>query len=179
MTDASRGDAEAAMRHLPRGTGVIFRHYEVPDRAALGARLRAVAKARGLVFLVAGDVRLAARLRADGFHAPEGLATRIIGARRALPQPVCTVAAHGPRGVAQARRMGADAVLISPVFATPSHPGARTLGAVRFAALAQGAPRPIALGGVGPKSFRRLSGAGAWGFAGIGWSGARSRTRTR
>jgi hypothetical protein len=45
---------------------------------------------------------------------------------------------------------------VSPVFATRSHPGARTLGPLRAAAIARALPVPaIALGGVDERRYRR------------------------
>ncbi|MCC6918126.1 MAG: thiamine phosphate synthase [Alphaproteobacteria bacterium] len=168
ITDDRRGDAEAAMPRLPKGAGVIFRHYEARDREALARRLRAVARLHGLIFLVAGDPRLAARVGADGFHAPERLAHRIPAARRLLPGGLVTQAVHGAAGLHAAQQFGADAVLLSPVFATSSHPGARALGPARFAALAVRSKMPvIALGGMSGANFRRLNGSGALGFAAI------------
>lgn len=168
MTDPARGDPAAAMRALPRGAGVIFRHYDAPDRAALARTLRHLARARGLLCLVAGDPRLAARVGADGFHAPERLVHRLAAARRLLPAGLLTAAAHGAPGVLAARRAGADAILISPVFATASHPGVRGLGPVRFAALARAAEgRAVALGGMNPRSVGRLKASGALGYAAI------------
>ena len=53
------------------------------------------------------------------------------------------------REIAQARRKGADAVMLSPVFPTRSHPGSEVLGPVRFQMLARLCSAPvIALGGM-------------------------------
>lgn len=168
MTDDARGDPEASMAHLPPGAAVIFRHYGATDRVALGARLHALARTHGLLFLVAGDPRLAARLGADGFHAPERLAHLIPLARRLLPRGLVTLAAHGEPALIAARRYAPDSILLSPVFPTASHAGAHPLGAVRFAALAHRAGVPvIALGGMNAARFGRLKGSGAHGYAGI------------
>ncbi len=171
MTDDTRGDAEASMTRLPPGAAIIFRHYDAPDREALGAHLHDIARAHGHLFLVAGDPRLAARLRADGFHAPEALAHRIPLARRLLPRGLVTMAAHDARGVIAAQRYAPDSILVSPVFPTDSHPGAQGLGPVRFAALAHATSIPvIALGGVTSQRWRRLKGSRAHGFAGISFA---------
>lgn len=168
MTDAARGDAAAAMRALPRGAGIVFRHYGVPDREALARDWRSLARRHALVFLVAGDHRLAARIGADGFHAPEALTHRLLAARRLMPNGLLTAAAHGCPGLLAAARNGADAAFLSPVFATASHPGARPLGVLRFAALAESAPLPVmALGGLNADRFVRLKGAAAGGYAAI------------
>jgi thiamine-phosphate pyrophosphorylase len=59
-------------------------------------------------------------------------------------------------------------VLVSPVFATRSHPGARGLGPLRFGMLAQRAGLPlIALGGMDRRRFARLAPLGAHGWAAI------------
>ena len=51
----------------------------------------------------------------------------------------------------------ADAVLLSPVFATRSHPGAPSLGPLRFLLMAQKAALPvIALGGMTAQRAARL-----------------------
>ncbi|MEM8726358.1 MAG: thiamine phosphate synthase [Pseudomonadota bacterium] len=56
-----------------------------------------------------------------------------------------------------ANRFGADAVLLSPVFTTRSHPGGKVLGAQRFRRLASYARTPvIALGGMNAARAREL-----------------------
>jgi thiamine-phosphate pyrophosphorylase len=62
----------------------------------------------------------------------------------------------------------ADLLFLSPLFPTRSHPGARILGRVRFAALARKAGMPvIALGGIGRHEVRGLATLGAAGWAAI------------
>jgi thiamine-phosphate pyrophosphorylase len=59
--------------------------------------------------------------------------------------------------LAQARAMRADAVMLSPAFPTRSHPGAASLGPVRWRLLAMRAGVPaIALGGLTRATARRL-----------------------
>jgi thiamine-phosphate pyrophosphorylase len=168
MTDDTRGDAEAAMARLAPGSAVIFRHYNALHREKIGTHLHEIARRHGHLFLVAGDPRLAARLHADGFHAPEALAHRIPIARRLLPRGLVTLAVHGRKGIATAERYAPDSIIVSPVIATQSHPGARPLGTVRFAALAHATTIPvIALGGMTGKNLGRLTGSAAFGFAAI------------
>ncbi len=167
VTDARRlADPLPAIAGLQAGDGVLFRHYELAPKArlALGLKVAALCRSRGLLLLVAGDVRLARRLQADGLHLPERLMRR-------HPGMCVTAAAHGAGAVARAARAGAAAVLVSPVFATASHPGVAGLGAVRLAALADAARRRglkvYALGGMGPAGLRRLRGQPLAGFAAI------------
>ena len=167
MTDDQRlPDPEAAIRALPAGAGVVFRHYRDPQRERRGAALRALCRARRLVFLVAGDGRLAARLGADGLHLPEGMSGGLRGWRRRRPGWLITIAAHS--APALRRAAGADAAFVSPAFATESHRGAPCLGPLRLAALIRQSPVPaIALGGISARSARRLNGIRLAGVAAI------------
>jgi len=164
FTDERLGDALwPALRRLPRGGGVVFRHYRLPpaDRRALFRRVRALARARGLVLVLAGRPAQAAGWRADGVHGRSS-------GRPARPL-VRTAPVHGLREGRAAARSGADLLLLSPVFATRSHPGARALGPVRFGLLARrlrGVP-VAALGGMDARRFRHLRPLGAVGWGAI------------
>ncbi|MCB2263084.1 MAG: Nudix family hydrolase [Candidatus Thiosymbion ectosymbiont of Robbea hypermnestra] len=75
---------------------------------------------------------------------------------------------HDARELSQAARLGLDYALLSPVRATHSHPDARPLGWLRFAALAEAAGLPVyALGGLGPDDLERAFAHGAQGIAAI------------
>ena len=144
ITDA-RTDAglERAIARLPRGSGVIFRHHHLPPkpRAARLAQVRRLCRRFGHRLEIAGQ----------GYGPP--------APHRRL------ATAHDLREVGRANRCGAQVVLISPVFATRSHPGAPTLGPVRLLLLARRARMPtIALGGM---TVRRFRGLGIYGWAAI------------
>lgn len=181
ITDRARaGDPLPAVRRLPRGACVLLRDYDHPDRAALARRLAAACRRRGLALLVAGDGELAARVGAAGLHLPEHDAGAARCWRRRFPGWWITAAAHSGPAVRRAAALGADAVLLAPAFATRSHPDARPLGPLRFAAITRDATVPIyALGGVGAQSARRLVGIGAAGLAAIGGLAAQGRAGRR
>lgn len=178
MTDRRRlADPRAAVCRLPRRAAVLVRDYDAADRVPLAAALRPICRRRGIRLLIAGDWRLAAAIGADGVHLPEWQLRRGM-----LPPPqlrrrwLITAAAHSPAAMRRAATLGVDAVLVSPVFATASHPGAPALGPIRFARLVRLSPLAVyALGGITPKTAARLSGSGAAGFAGIGGIGGLSR----
>ena len=159
MTDERVGEGLwDALARLPRGSGVIFRHYTATDRRALFGQVRTITRRRGLVLLLAGSPREAAAWRADGAH---GRSPHLRTVRPLLR----TAPAHDARELAKGR---AHAVLLSPVFATHSHPGGRILGPIRFATLARLSEAPvIALGGMDARRFRHLARLGAYGWAGI------------
>jgi len=167
VTDEIRlPDPRAAIMALPKGSGVVFRHYASPDRAKLAAALAALCRRRRLFFIVGGDARLALEVRAGGLHLRErDLARPIPGFAQRL---LITASAHSRRALIRAKRAGADAALLGPVFPTASHPGAPALGPLRFAAMVRRSGLPIyALGGIGPGNARRLIGTGATGIAAL------------
>jgi thiamine-phosphate pyrophosphorylase len=158
MTDERMDDGLwRAVRRLPRGGGVVFRHHatSLAERRRLFARLRRVAIARGLVLVRAGDTAMRGEM---GRH---GLARK--GAEGGLRSGLVTAPVHDRREAKAARRQRADAAFVSPVFTTRSHPGAGVLGVRRAMRLARGLPMVrIALGGVTARRFRTLHGFDGW-----------------
>ena len=144
---------ERAIARLPRGSGVIFRHYHLAtkERAARLVQVRRLCRRFGHRLEVAGQ----------GYGPP--------APHRRL------AAVHDLREIGRANRCDAQAVLISPVFPTRSHPGAATLGRVRTLLLARRARMPaIALGGM---TARRFGGLGVYGWAAIDGLAGRRRTQ--
>ena len=153
MTDERIGDALwPALEGLPRGSGVIFRHY-VTERTARRAMFNAVAKLarrRHLVLILAGKDRF---VGADGLHGSGPIRS---GQIRTWPT-------HSRREAIAGIRAGADLLFVSPVFTTRSHIGQPALGPLRARTIAAGlGARVIALGGMNPKRFRRLKGFHGW-----------------
>lgn len=154
ISDA-RNDAalERALARLPRGSGLIYRHYHLPgpERLARFRQLRRIARARGHVVILADSAPTAREWGADGIYG----APRSLTPRRAGLLHLAT--AHGMGELGLAARLGADAALLSPVFATRSHPGGAVLGPVRFRLLARQSRLPvIALGGMSAGRARGL-----------------------
>ena len=152
---------------LAAGDGVIFRHYDHPERAALAGSVSHLTRQRRVCLLVAADWRLAAQVGAAGVHLPEGLlrsglvAPMLGWARR--HHRLVTAACHSRMALGAARRLRIDGGVVSPVQATASHPDVRPLGLLRFSTLCRSACIPVlALGGV-RRDLRRRS--GAWGMA--------------
>ena len=150
MTDERLGEGLwDALARLPRGGGVVFRHYATPptERRRLFTRVVEVARARGLV-VVRGGAWCGAG--ADGVHNQPGRGWR-------------TASAHSLAEAQAAVEEGADAVFVSPVFATRSHPGRGALGIRGAEQIAQVIEVPaIALGGMNAERFRELGGFYGW-----------------
>lgn len=176
MTDARLGASLPAMiAAMPPRSGVIVRPYALAPvgQTAMITAIRRVARAKRHTLLIA------AREPAgyDGQHSG-GPARSTMRPRegRILSMPV-----HDARELAQALRMRADLLLISPVWPTQSHIGAPSLGIAGFARLAQRARAStgatvIALGGLSQDRFAKLRGHGAHGWAAIdAWRNASPR----
>lgn len=179
LSDMERApDPFHLLSRLPTGSGLIWRAYgEKINRTRLHELSRAARRAHVSLFLASTDKPYASSLPVHR-HLPEhflktshtdGLFLR---QRRSPPQTIILAAAHSERAVIAAARAGVDAVLISPVFASQSHPGKPCLGITRFAALAHLARARglavYALGGINNASkIRRLCQSGATGIAAI------------
>jgi thiamine-phosphate pyrophosphorylase len=151
MTDERLGEALwPALRRLPPGSGVVFRHHATPpaERRALFVRVRRIARARRLVLL-------AARPPLPG---ASGIHGRVRGAT--------SWPAHDRREALAGIRAGAALLFVSPVYATRSHPGAMPLGITRAARIGRGGAM-VALGGMTERRWRRLARFGFVGWAAI------------
>jgi thiamine-phosphate pyrophosphorylase len=172
MTDERMGDSLwAALDRLPCGAGVIFRHYSLPavERRRLYERVRAVARRRKLVLILAGTPGQAIAWKADGAH---GRSRH----RRTSRRLIRSAPVHDSAELHAAKK--ADLRLVSPIHPTRSHPGTRTLGHVHLGLLL-GRDRHgiVALGGMNLARARSLRSLGIRRWAGIdGWSGTRIRT---
>jgi thiamine-phosphate pyrophosphorylase len=169
FTDPARTpDPEAIAATLPKGAGVVFRTFGAPDAAQRAARLKAIARQRGLILLIGQDAALAAQIGADGVHLPERLAHRARRLKAAHPRWIVTAAAHSPAAARRARAAGADAVVVSTVFASRSASAGPPMGAVRLALLVRRVEGPVyGLGGIDNKKARLLKDTGLVGLAAV------------
>lgn len=164
MTDERMGeDVWRALERLPRGAGVVFRHHATPvaERRRLFARVRRVARRRGLVLVRAGAVAMRGE---QGVHARPG---------RGSGRGLVTWPAHDRAEAVRGMRSGASVLFVSPVFPTWSHPGARARGVLRAATVARGlGVAAMALGGMDERRLRRVRELGFVGYAAIdAWLG--------
>ncbi len=179
VTDPSFGDdaivqcVERVARALPSGALAV----QVRDKSrapsslrVFAGRLRVVTRAVGAALLVNGPPDLARDVGADGVHLASGAAS-VATARAVVGRQWIFVATHSDEDVRRAARDGADAVVVSPVFASrppggfgPAKRG-RGVAALRAArAVAGGAP-VFALGGVDEHTAPACRAAGAYGVA--------------
>lgn len=147
-----RNDAllDQAILRLPRGSGIVFRHYHLREasRRARFETVKKLARRRGHILFLGGPPALARRWRADGLHGHIKRRSNMTGLLHSAP-------VHDAGEIQQANRVGADIYFLSPVFATRSHSGQRPLNPLqtrRLAALCNGAV--IYLGGMNRHRYR-------------------------
>lgn len=170
LTDTQRlPDPAPAISMLPKRSLIIVRDYDHPDRVEIAYKIAAFAKQHGHQLSVAADIGLARAVGASAIHLPEYKISdrRLIHRARACGLMV-SAACHNRRALWFACDAGVDFALVSPVFQTQSHVGARSLGPHRFARLTDGVQVPVvALGGINANNARRLMALELAGVAGI------------
>ena len=173
VTDENRLiDPSGHIRALPVGSGVVFRHYNHPNRGRLANTISAICKEKGLCLIISEDASLALEVNASGLHLPEH---KILSPSNGVmswikyKRGITTCSCHSKKVLHLARDLGVSGALVSPVFPTPSHPVSAGLGLNALAGLCRSSPIPVfALGGVNKKSANSIINCGVYGLAGIG-----------
>ena len=74
MTDSVRTpDPVQLAERLPRGTAVILRHYDTPDRYTLARHLKRVCQERALILIIAGTPVWRTSFQPMGYICQNGL----------------------------------------------------------------------------------------------------------
>ena len=166
MDAADPTQAIEDVSRLPPRSVVVFRAYSDPDREIKARLLLSYAHAQSHLFLVAGDIALARKLGADGVHLPEYMLSHT--RPNLFGFSFVSAACHNAIALRRAASLGVDLAIVSPVFATNSHPTQRPLGVHRFARMVHGARLPVAaLGGINVRTVGQLSGLGIEAVAGM------------
>lgn len=168
MTDDERlADPLAAARALPRGSMVVVRARDAQRRKALAFAMTAIGRGRGLFVLIASDGKLAAACGADGVHLAEAAIAQAAHERARHASLLITASVHSLAAIGRAQ--GIDALFLSPVFSTQSHPGRPALMPARANLIARAAHVPVyALGGIDPQRAALLALGSFAGIAAIG-----------
>lgn len=157
MTDERLGDGLFdAVRALPKGSGIIFRHYATADAARRGLfrAIQRIARKNRHMLLLADTHQRGLAWRADGTHGRHRSAT--------------TAPVHSVRELRIAQKAQARVHFISPVYPTRSHPGQKTMGTRGLLNLARQSDKPvIALGGMTRARFKALRRTKIYGWAAI------------
>lgn len=133
------------------------------DLRAFAGDVVALARRYDARVLVNAAPALAAAVGADGVHLT---AAQLMSCVERPTVAWCGASCHDAAELARARALGVDFVVLGPVAATPSHPGAAVLGWPRLAELVRDYPLPVyALGGMRDADMRQAWNCGAHGLA--------------
>jgi len=133
---------------------------------ALAEILRAATAAVGALLLVNDRLDVALAVGADGVHLGRR-SVEIAAARSLVPGLWVSVACHSVSEVEAAVRAGADAAVLSPIFASPGKGTPLGLAALREARRRAPEVSLLALGGIDAESAPACFAAGASGVASI------------
>lgn len=173
MTDTKRlSDPTSLIPCLPKNSALVVRHFSRKQKEQIIIKIKRLCHKYKVKLLVSDDIQLALKHRLDGVHFPEKSVKRIAACGRFIrPKAsfLVTGACHSLTALKRAEKAKLDGILLSPVFATQSHPNAACLGTIRFNAWVSQTNRAVyGLGGINQKTAIRLSGSKSIGFAGIG-----------
>lgn len=165
------GDLLAAARSAVAAglPALMLREKDLPDEQILplAQELRAMTSRAGTLFMINRRLNVGRAVRADGVHLGIDGPT-IPEARKAMgSESVLGYSAHDPNEALRAFDQGADYVIFSPIFETPSKQGIlQPVGLEALARLAKIAPGPlIALGGISLANIAEVARTGAAGAA--------------
>ncbi|MEP3051869.1 MAG: thiamine phosphate synthase [Erythrobacter sp.] len=146
------GALEQAIARLPRGSGFVFRHYHLTltDRRTRFASLLPLLRAGSHWAIASTTPEIALGWGADGVYGA--------AAEQPRAEAKWIATAHDAEEISAANHVAVDAVMLSPVFPTRSHPDAKVLGTDGFHRLARASACPvIALGGMNAERAKQLN----------------------
>lgn len=116
------------------------------EQARIAEKMLTILEPYNAKLLLNGDIELSQRLGAAGVQ----LSSQQLRSLTTRPEVgLCAASCHDEEELALAEKLACDFILLSPVLATLSHPGAPHLGWEKFARLIERCPIPVfALGGL-------------------------------
>ena len=172
ISNAAQVGAAPFLKRLEAALERGLRLMQIREKSMPAAELeklvresRALARTYGARILLNDDGVLSKRFEVDGVHLT---ASRLMAATRRPAFELVGASCHDEAELAHAAAIGADFVVLGPVAATESHPGARLLGWEKFETLRADYPLPVfAVGGLGAQDFTKAWQSGAHGIAAI------------
>jgi len=151
---------------LARGLRLMqLREKQLPQAElhALAERALGIAHEFGARVIINADVNLARSVNADGVHLTSA---QLHGLTSRPDIEWVGASCHNAHEIERAIALGADFLAVGPVLATPTHPGAATIGWDGLRALIVNCRAPVyALGGMQTRDLESAMRAGAHGIA--------------
>ena len=148
---------------IPKKSAFLLRSYETKKRRKIAKQLLKFCKMKKMKLLIGSDVKLAEDINAHGIHLPEYMIRNNkinwinIKNVKSNKKWIITTAAHNVHALKKAEELNIDAVLLSPVFPSKSHPNSKNLGLNKFSKIVKKTKLPIyALGGINIKNIKSL-----------------------
>ncbi len=162
LRNASTAAARGQRLFRLRAWGLADDAYE-----RLARELMHVFQHHGASLMLDRNAEMLTRLGAAGLHVPASVLASL--KRRPVSQSRWFAAScHNRSELLQAKAIGADFAILSPVKTTPSHPNQASLGWAGFAQERDDVALPVyALGGLTPEDVQQAFEHGAQGTAGI------------
>ncbi|MDO9451442.1 MAG: Nudix family hydrolase, partial [Stagnimonas sp.] len=157
----------AGLAQLPPAAWLRLRQPSLDEAQyeVLARQLVPAADALGIKVFLDRDPAQVAMLGAAGWH---GTSAKLMRLSQRPDTPFAVASVHDAAQLAHAVALGFDAAVLGPVLATPTHPGAETLGWAGFSAVRSAAPLPVfAIGGLDARQLDAARAANAQGIAGI------------
>jgi 8-oxo-dGTP diphosphatase len=154
---------EAVLRNGLRLVQLREKDYSREALRAVALRMLPLLRQHDARLIINTDIELAKEIGADGVQLT---GAQLAGLHERPDVDWCGASCHNADELRRAEQLGCDFVLLSPVLATQSHPGAPHLGWEKFAAIAAGSSIPVyALGGLTHADMHTAWQHGAHGIA--------------
>lgn len=157
VTDPKRTpDPISIARKLPKGSGILFRHFGLENRFEVGLKLSKISKARELKLFVSYDTKLAEYTKADGMHWPKSKV--FLKKRSQFKNYMHSSSAHTHRQIRTALQNDFDACFVSSVFESQSSSAPTAMGVTKFRLMCQNSAIPIyGLGGITSNNAAKIT----------------------
>jgi len=170
ITNATELGEQEALRRLESALNRGLKLVQVREKQFDKRRLENFAhevvtqcRRHGAKVMINGELTVANNVAADGVHLT---ATQLLETRRRPEVQWCAASCHDAVEIRKSESLGLDFIVVGPVKATPSHPGARPLGWRGLHDLMIDAALPVyALGGVQRDDLEQAWEQGAHGIA--------------
>lgn len=154
---------EVALQNGLKMVQLREKHFSRDALRELALRMLPLMRRHDAQLILNADIELAREVGADGVQLTS---TQLKDLRERPNVRWCAASCHNAEELRRAEALGCDFVLLSPVLATQSHPGAPHLGWENFEAAAAGASIPVyALGGLTQNDMQKAWRHGAHGIS--------------